>query len=471
MNNLHFDADIAVIGAGTAGLNAFDAIDASGKSVLLIDPGPLGTMCARVGCMPSKAVLHAGHRMSVVRELMGEAAADAALRRRLWSQALAFRDRMAGGAADSTRERAGDRLVCGSARFVDGQTIDVDGRRLRARAFVVAVGSSPVVPGPFAALGELVLTTDSLFELTELPERIGVVGAGAVGIEMGLALARLGLAVTVGDDAEAPADIGDAAVASRAIERFGHELDLWLGEKVTARRHGSGVRMTSGSKEVVVDRLLVAVGRKPNLETLALERAGIELDDHGRADVDPESLRCGRTALFIAGDASANTPLLHEAIDDGTIAARQAMALVAGRDGQRFERRTPLSIVFSDPDVAAVGRPFARLDQGSTVIGTADASDNGRSILLDGECGLLRLYADRGNGRLLGAAVFARRGEHLAHFLAAAVQRGETIGSLLQQPFYHPTVEEMIRAAAQDAAAKLVVSVDASGLTKAGAGS
>ncbi len=458
-----FDTDIIVIGAGTAGLNAFDEIVRMGRTVLLVDQGPLGTMCARVGCMPSKAVLHAAQRASVVRELVGRKAVDEALRQRLWREALAFRDRMADGAARSAKKRAGKRLVVGPARFVDANTVEVEGRAIRARAFIVAVGSAPVVPESFATLGDRVLTTDSLFSLDVLPARIGIVGAGAIGLEMGLALARLGVAVTLADEARAVAGIVDPAVARQAAKRLGEELPLWLGRKVTASRYGRGVRMTSGSRHVDVDRLLVAVGRKPVLDDLDLAAAGVALDDEGGVDVDRAVLRCGDTTVLVAGDAHDDVPLLHEASDDGTICARQAVALLDRKPLRRYERRARLSIVFSDPDVAAIGTPFDELDRGTFVTGAAEGSDNGRSILLDAEAGLLRLYAAKRDGRLLGATVFAKGGEHLAHLLAWAVQRGETVESLLQLPYYHPTVEELVGSALRDAAKKLG-DVDANGL-------
>ncbi len=459
-----FDTDIAVIGVGTAGLSAFDEILRCGKAAIVVDHGPLGTMCARVGCMPSKAALHAGARAATMRRLAGDCVVDDLLRQQLWADVRAFRDRMAGGAADSTREKLGERLVCGRARFVDAQTIDVDGRPIRARAFVVAVGSAPVVPKPFAALGELALTTDSLFELATLPHSLGVIGAGAIGIEMGLALARLGLEVTVGDQAKAVAGIADEEVSSRAAERFGQEVRLWLGEEVRASREGDHVRMSSGTNHVLVDRLLVAVGRAPSLAALALDNAGVKLDPRGRVDIDPASLRCGETTVFVAGDASDDRPLLHEAKDEGAIAARHAAAFVDGRTAPPIERRTKLSIVFSDPDIGSIGVALRDLDPATTVVGTAKGSDNGRSILLGEESSLIRLYADRNDGRLRGATVFCAGGEHIAHLLAWAVQRGDTLATLLQLPYYHPTVEEAVLSALRDAAEQLSDPPDCRGL-------
>lgn len=146
--------DVAVIGAGTAGQSAFHEIRRAGRTALLIDHGPLGTTCARVGCMPSKAVLHAAHKFSVLRELLGgQAAMASGIANDLWRHALATRDTLATGAANRTRQAAGSQLLMGTARFVAPSELDVDGQRIHAKAVVVATGSRPVVPGLLRELG------------------------------------------------------------------------------------------------------------------------------------------------------------------------------------------------------------------------------------------------------------------------------------------------------------------------------
>jgi len=137
---------------------------------------------------------------------------------------------------------------------------------------------------------------------------------------------------------------------------------------------------------------------------------------------------------------------MHEATDEGSIAGFNA----ARDQAAAFARKTSLGIAFTDPDVVSVGERFDRLPADALLIGTARGEGNGRSRILGGEGGLLRVYAERGSGRLLGASMVASRGEHLAHLLAWAVQRGETAAGLLQLPFYHPVVEELLQSALQD---------------------
>ncbi|MHB1124588.1 MAG: dihydrolipoyl dehydrogenase [Ramlibacter sp.] len=447
--------DVAVIGAGTAGSTAFREITRAGRAALWIDHGPLGTTCARVGCMPSKAVLHAAHDWSLLRELVGGAPVAGTSADALWARARATRDALAQGAAQRTRAAAGERLLMGTARFVEPGEIDVDGQRVRARAFVVATGSRPVVPPALAALGDRLLTTDSLFELERLPRSVGVVGLGAIGLEMGLALSRLGVRVVAGDLLETVAGIADPAVRERALQRFGSELPMWLGRAMQAQATADGVRISAGERSETVEMVLAALGRQPNVERLELARAGVAMDAKGRPQVDAATLRAGGTSVFLAGDVDPERPLMHEAADEGVIAARGALALLEGRTPAVESRRVPLAIVFSDPDVAAVGVPFDRLPADSTVVGTAQGAGNGRSRILGATDNLVRIYAERGSGTLVGASLIATHGEHLAHLLAWAIQRRESASSLLEMPYYHPSVEEMLQSALKDIASQL----------------
>ena len=233
--------DVAIIGAGTAGIGAFAELGKLGLSRVLINHGPLGTTCARVGCMPSKAVLHAGAQWATLRTLLNGAEPPAGAQRPidLWRHARATRDMLAGNTAKRTQSAAGDDLLMGRARFVGPSTLDVDGRRVEAKAVIGATGSGPVVPGLLKALGERVLTTDTLFDLDELPASVGMLGLGAIGLEMGLALSRLGVRVVAGDMKAFPAGITDPEVGQAAIARFAPELTMWLASRCRPRRMAS----------------------------------------------------------------------------------------------------------------------------------------------------------------------------------------------------------------------------------------
>ena len=441
--------DVAIIGAGTAGLNAMREVRKAGKSFLLIDHGPLGTTCARVGCMPSKAVLHAGSVWQARFYPAGAGGQDrvsATGAGALWNAARRTRDMLAAGAAKRTVAAAGEHLLMGQAQFVAPSMLDVDGTCVTASAFVIATGSQPVLPGFLAQMQDRVLTTDTLFERDALPRSLGILGLGAIGLEIGLALSRLGVRVVAGDIKTVPAGIADPEIALRAMQHFsaGSNLTMWLGRKIGVERAGEGLSISNGQESRQVDCLLAALGRRPAIKTLRLDNAGITLDDDGQPSIDRHTMRAGVSSIYFAGDVDPDRPLMHEAADEGAIAGFNAAHHGAPR---RFRRRVAMSIVFSDPDIAAVGMPFDRIDLETAIVGSASGDANGRSRILGAEDGMVRIYAERSSGKLLGASLFATRGEHLAHLLACAIQSGMTAEQMLELPFYHPTIEEMVQSA------------------------
>lgn len=448
-NDIH--VDVAIIGAGTAGANALREVKRAGKTFVLIDQGPLGTTCARVGCMPSKAVLHAG-ALSQGHIFSGAShgtAVEANSPYALWSNARKTRDLLASEAAARIVTAAGDHLILGRARFIEPNVVDVGRRRIMANAFVIATGSRPVVPSFLKDLQDRVLTTDSLFELGALPRSIGIIGLGAIGVEMGVALSRLGVEVVAADMKSFPAGITDPEIGARAIKHFTNikGMTVWLGGPTHIAQSDDHISMSSYNAMRKVEWVLAALGRRPSLEDLQLEAAGVMLDAEGFPYVDPCTMQIGETALYLAGDVVPERPLQHEAADEGLIAGWNA---AHHRSPRRFKRRVPLSIVFSDPDVASIGTTFDQLDAEQVIIGSSSGQTNGRSRILGAEGNLVRIYAERSTGLILGAAIFSARGEHVAHLLAWAIQRGETAQSLLQMPFYHPTIEEMVQTALAD---------------------
>lgn len=447
--------EVAIIGAGTAGLYALREVRRAGRQFVLIDHGPLGTTCARVGCMPSKVALHAAALWQARNEMAafgvsGEQALQLDLER-TWAAVRAQRDRFTASARNKARSAAGEQLLEGSARFLGPNLLEVatpaGWQRVHAEAVVIATGSSPYLPAWLGPVREHLVTTDELFELPQLPPRIGVLGLGAIGLEMGLALARLGVQVTaVGGSSLAGID--DPQVSERAQAHFAREMTLWMGPPASAEPGSQGVLLRSGERVAEVDLLLVATGRRPNTDALGLAGAGLPVDERGFPLFDPATLQLGDWPVFIAGDASGQRALLHEAADEGAIAGYNAARGLR----RRCRRKVPLGIVFSSPDVVSVGARLGELDPQRIVIGSASGESNGRLRILGGEDSLLRVYADADSGRLLGAALLCHDGEHLAHLLAWTIQRGETAQSLLQMPFYHPVVEELLAGALHDIA-------------------
>ncbi|MDC0722032.1 dihydrolipoyl dehydrogenase [Nannocystis bainbridge] len=453
--------DVAVIGVGTAGLNARRAAEKAGAQAVAIDPGPLGTLCARVGCMPSKLLIAAGEAAHAVREAKRfgvHAGEPRVVPGEVMGRVRRERDRFVEYQLKEVRRLAANGLLIdGRARFVATNELAVgDDLRVKARkAVVVATGSVVKVPPLLAKLeSPRVIDSDQVFELEAIPERLLVVGAGPIGVELGQALARLGARVTVICADGKVAGIRDPAVLAAAKSGLAREMTLHTRSKLEAaeaRVDGVWVRFRGEDGEVsegTWPMVLAATGREPRLKGLELERAGVELDDKGRPrELDATTLQCGEAPVFLAGDATGLHPLLHEAIDDGQIAGRNAASFPTVLPG---ERRTPLGIVFTDPQVAFVGRRFNSLDLATCSIGQVDFGDQGRARVMGKNHGLLRVYGSDATGALLGAELAGPAGEHLAHLLAWAIQSSLTVEQALRLPFYHPVVEEGLRTALLD---------------------
>jgi dihydrolipoamide dehydrogenase len=448
--------DVIIVGAGTAGLAALREVKKRTNNFILINDGPWGTVCARVGCMPSKTLIEAAnafHRRGTFEEfgIRGGSGVTldiaAALRR-----VRRLRDDFVASTLKTTNA-LGERAISGHARLLGVGRLEVNGTELRARNIIIATGSRPVVPEPWHALNKKLLTTDTLFEQESLPSRMAVIGLGPIGVEMSQALSRFGVNVTAFSEDTNIAGLSDPQVSAVAINLLGREFPLHLGEKVDLDAVSGGVRVRVKSTEIIVDSVLLSLGRQPNIDELGLETLGIKLNEYGMPPVDPNTMQVSDLPIFMAGDANQRIPLLHEAADDGYIAGINATHPAPAH----FTRRTPLAIVFADPDIATVGSSRQPLDDKKILTGEARFECHGRARAAQRNKGILHLYAEPESGRLLGAEMCAPGGEHMAHLLALAIERSLTVHDLLRMPFYHPVLEEGLRTALRDLSAQLPV--------------
>ncbi len=445
--------DVIILGAGSAGLAALREVRKRTDHWRIVNDGPWGTTCARVGCMPSKMLIEAANAYHARRALhtFGIEGADAlrvdlpAVLRRV----RALRDDFVAGTLAATD--AGERAISGHARLLDAQRVEVNGQVHTARRIIIATGSRPIVPEDWLAFGDRILTTDTLFEQPTLGPRVAVIGLGPLGAEIAQALARLGVEVIAFATGNTVAGLSDPAINDALLARLKDEFIVNVGDKAELREVAGGIQVTNGSATVVVDQVVAAMGRSPNLEHLGLDTLGVALDDKGRPPIDPCTLQVGDLPVFIAGDADGDRPLLHEAADEGHIAGLNALAPTP----RGFARRTPLAITFSQPQAAVVGQRHADLPEGQWVGGTVDFARQGRARVAQCNHGRLNVYAEHGSGRLLGAELCAPAGEHMAHLLALAVEQRLTVHDLLRMPFYHPVLEEGLRTALRDAASRL----------------
>lgn len=454
----HRNADVAVIGAGSAGLSAYRAARAWTDNVALIEGGPYGTSCARVGCMPSKLLIAAAEAAHSVREAseFGVNARDieidgAAVLDRVRRE----RDRFVGFVVDDVNTIPESDRIRGHARFLDDHHLKVDEHTVvNAKRIVIATGSTPSYPKSFSDLGDRLVVNDDIFDWKQLPKSVAVFGPGAIGLELGQALSRLGVKVLMFGLGGLIGPLSDPSVKVAAKQAFSSEFYLDTDANVHGMERvesGVSIRYTDldGSDRTnVVDFVVAATGRMPNVADLSLDRTSLPLDERGIPIFNEKSLRIGHSHVFIAGDVNNDRPLLHEASDEGRIAGENSGRYPLVRPGLR---RSQLGIVFSDPQIAIVGSRYDELQRDDIVVGEVSFADQGRSRVMLKNQGLLRVYANRRDGQFLGAEMIGPRAEHLGHLLAWAHQSEMSISRMLEMPFYHPVVEEGLRTALRDA--------------------
>jgi dihydrolipoamide dehydrogenase len=305
--------------------------------------------------------------------------------------------------------------------------------------------------------------SDDLFDWQDLPESVAVFGPGVIGLELGQALHRLGVKVKVFGRSGSIGHLTDPDIVSYATEKLAEEFYLDTKAQVLSmNKVGSKaeIRFINLSGDEVTEKfdyLLAATGRRPNTDNLAIEKTDLSLDDRGVPLADPNTMQCGTSNIFIAGDASNQFPLLHEAADQGKIAGDNA-----GRSGNPKPglRRASISVVFSDPQIAIVGFSYRELEKQYSNCqcfssGVVSFEDQGRSRVILKNKGILRVYGKQGTGLFLGAEMFGPAAEHIAHLLSWAVQNKMTVAQMLDMPFYHPVIEEGVRTALRDLNAKL----------------
>ena len=460
---------VAVIGAGTAGQNAYRQARKSTDEVVIINEGFWTTTCATIGCMPSKLIIAAAARAHDAKNsdtfgIHADVNIDGA---QVMARVRAERDHFVSYVTEEVESWPESHKISGRAHINAQGIIEVNDERIQADKIIVATGSSPYVPDTWAdSLGDTLLTSDTIFALPDLPASMAVIGAGAIGLELAQAFARLGVAVTLFNRINRVGGLQDEAINQKAIDCLGQELNLQLGSRIES----VGTKNTDQGNVAIIhyqddddcaqcwegDYVLVATGRRNNIADLGIENLGVALDDKNR----PQQLNhnTGQIAdldVYIIGDANVHLPLLHVASDEGFSAGHA----VRGDQTDTYLRppSIPLSIVFCDPQVANVGMSIDEIENAEQpyVIGEVSFDNQGRSRIMGVNCGLMHIYACKETDKILGASMVAPDAEYMAHILAIAVTNEMSIKTLLETPFYHPTILEGLRTALRDAQDKL----------------
>jgi pyruvate/2-oxoglutarate dehydrogenase complex dihydrolipoamide dehydrogenase (E3) component len=436
--------DLLVVGGGTAGIVAAKTAAGLGASVLLVERDRTGGDCLWTGCVPSKALLAAAGAAADARranalgvEVEAVRVDFAAVMGHVKSAIAAIEPSDAPGALTA----AGVQVAHATAVFLGADRADVDGQPVRFRQAVIATGSEPSLP-PIPGLAEaLPVTSDTVWELSMLPERLVVLGGGSIGCELGQGFARLGSQVTIIEAAPRllSREDPDAAELVTAALRADGAAVLTGAEIVSVHPDPTGggtVELADGSN-LPFDRLLVSVGRRPRSSDLGLDRAGVALDPRGYVRVDPR-LRTSNRRIWAAGDITGHPQFTHTAGVHGSLAASNAIL--------GLRRRADLTalprVTFTQPEVAAVGVPTG--DTGDTdrhpdlTVRTVPHRHVDRAVTDAHTDGFSRLVLG-GKGHVLGATVVGPRAGETLGELVLAVRRGLRARDLAGTTHPYPT--------------------------------
>jgi dihydrolipoamide dehydrogenase len=372
------------------------------------------------------------------------------------------RERFVGYVLDSIESIPAEKRLTGRARFLDDNTLDVDGHtRVEAKSVVIATGSSPSILPMFNGLGDRLIVNDDVFEWDDLPSSVAVFGAGIIGLELGQALHRLGVRTIILSKNGLVGPLSHPDMKKYAADTFAGEFYVDTDADVlgvSRKEDGVEVRyvgLDGRERAESFELVLAATGRTPNVKNIGLENTSLELDEKGVPVYDRYTARCGESSIFIAGDADNEVPVLHEAADEGRIAGENAALYPEVKAGRR---KAKLNIVFTDPEIAIAGRGYDELRNAPGlcfVTGSVSFENQGRSRVMLKNKGILHVYAEYGTGVFLGAEMFGPRAEHIGHLLAWAAEKRMTVPEMLAMPYYHPVIEEGVRTALSGANEKL----------------
>lgn len=448
---------LLVIGGGPGGYVCAIRAAQAGIETVIVDEGPLGGTCLNIGCIPSKALIHAGDEFAKLveaaqgRSLIGVSAASPAIdlaRTMAWKDGIVAR--LTGGVAGLLK-KAGAKSLRGRATIRDGKTVtvetDLGPQTVHAEHLVIATGSEPVKLDalPF---GGNVLSSAGALSLSVIPERLVVVGAGYIGLEIGTAFAKLGSRVTLVEAAPRILPVWDGDLTRPVANRLAElGATAMTGAKVTGlSEDGKRVRVqevTGNAVELEFDNILVAAGRRPRTEGFGLEQLALPMD--GPFIRIDNHCRTAMRGVYAIGDVTGEPMLAHRAMAQGEMVAD----LVTGHR-RVWDKRAIPAICFTDPEIVSVGvGPEAARREGHAVrIGQFPFRANGRSMTLGRDDGFVRVVARQDNHLVLGIDAVGAGVSELASTFALAIEMGARLEDIADTIHAHPTLGEAIQESA-----------------------
>lgn len=444
------DTQVLVLGAGVGGYTAaFRAADLGLRTMLVERSERLGGVCLNVGCIPSKALLHAARVLAEAQEMsasgitFGTPTIDLAAVIG-WKGSVV--DRLTGGLEMLAKQRKVE-VVRGEAKFTSASSLRVGDREISFENCIIAAGSEPaLIPG--LPDDPRVLDSTAALSPEEIPKRLLVIGGGIIGLEMACVYDALGSRVTVVEMLDQLMTGCDPDLVRPLAERIGARYEaIHTGTRVgevNAQKHGLKVEI-EGVGAQVFDRVLVAVGRTPNSGGLGLEATGVDVDERGFIGVDPQ-MRTNVAGLFAIGDVAGGPMLAHKAAHQGAVAAE----VIAGHDVV-FDARAIPSVAYTDPEVAWVGltETKARASRVQFEKAVFPWAASGRALALGREEGMTKLLVAPGTHRVLGAGMVGVNAGDLIAEVVLAIEMGAVAEDLALTIHPHPTLSETVGFAAQ----------------------
>ena len=456
-----YDFDVAVIGGGSGGYAAARTTAAAGLKTVVIEGGKeVGGLCILRGCMPTKALLYAAEIMHLASHpevwgIRSEVNFD-------FAKVMARKDAMIKDFADCRAQQlnAGKfEFLRAMARFVDPHTLELStGRKLTAKHFVIATGSS-VAPSPVPQLNEAgYLTSDTALEITKLPRSLVILGGGAVALEFAQFFARFGVKVTLiqrSPHVLHEMDSDAAAVIEEVFRREG--ISVYTGTKIADARQLGNLKEVffeheGEAKRALGEDIFFALGRIPNVASLALDKVGVQLE-FGRISAN-HHMQTSVPHIYAAGDCTGLHEIVHIAIQQGETAAHHIINSTTARP---MDYRLLTEVIFTDPQVATVGLTEKRAHVRNIPYLTAKHpfNDHGKSLIMETKDGFVKLLADPQTGEIIGGACVGPVGGELIHEIIAAMHKRMTVHELAAMPHYHPTLAEIWSYPAEELAAQI----------------
>lgn len=448
---MKYDYDIVAIGGGAAGLVVATGAAGLGARTALIEKNKLGGDCTWYGCVPSKVLLKSSQVMNMAGNLAkyGISIPDGTAfnTKGVMPHVRDIIKKISEHHPPEIFEKRGIKVIFGSPRFIDRKTIEINGKRLTSKRFVLCPGSHPLIP-PIEGIEDVdYLTNENVFDLEEIPKSIGVLGGGPIGVEMAQAMARLGADVTIVEMMDNLLFREDKDIAAALSERLRQDgINIQSGKRaVKVERAGAKIAMTLEDKGnqrsvIEVERLLVAVGRAPNVDGLDLEKANIGYSAKG-VKVD-STLRTSADNIYACGDVVGPYQFSHMAEYQAVIAVGNAL--------MPFKRRVDYTSVpwctFTEPEVAHLGltEAEARSQYGDVKVYTSGYKENDRAVTDLEEDGFTKVICDK-KGLILGAHIVGAKAGDLIHEFVLAKSSRLGIGRISSAIHIYPTLSQVVK--------------------------